>query len=136
MIVEALKRITAGIAVGGIYTFVVLSFVKFYGVDATVSEIWLGMLGSLVVGIYFGLSSFIFEVHDWSYLKQTVIHFSLSITVYFIIALSAGWVPFTPLAILSSALVWIAFYTLVWTGFYIYFKKVEASLNEELRKKN
>lgn len=135
MIVEALKRITTGIAIGGIYTFIVLSFVKFYGVDATVSEIWLSMLGSLVIGIYFGLSSFIFGVQEWSYLKQTVIHFNLSITVYFIIALSTGWVPFTPLAILSNALVWIAFYTLVWTGFYIYFKKVEASLNEELQKK-
>lgn len=46
MIVEALRRITAGIAVGGLYTFIVLSFVNFYGVDATVSEIWLSMLGS------------------------------------------------------------------------------------------
>lgn len=136
MIVEMLKRITAGIAVGGLYTFIVLSFVKFYEVDATVSEIWVSMLGSLIIGIYFGLSSFIFEVHNWSYLKQTIIHFSLSIIVYFIIGLSTGWVPFTPLAILTSALVWVAFYILVWTGFYIYFKKMEASLNEELQKKN
>ncbi|MBY7142167.1 DUF3021 domain-containing protein [Virgibacillus sp. NKC19-3] len=135
MIVEALKRVTSGIAVGGVWTFVVLSILKFNHIEATVSDIWISMLGSLIIGIYFGLSSFIFEVDNWSHLKTTAIHFSLSIAVYFIIAFSAEWVPFTPFAIITSALIWILIYILVWTGWFIYFKKIEASLNEEVRKK-
>lgn len=136
MMIEVLKRMTTGIAIGGIFTFIVLSFIKFYEVEASVQEIWLGMLGSLVIGIYFGLSSFIFEVNEWSFLKQTFIHFILSIVIYNIVALSTGWVPFRLSAIVLSGLVWILIYTLVWVSFYQYFKKVEASLNEELQKKN
>lgn len=136
MMIEVLKRMTTGIAVGGLFTFIVLSFVMFYEVEASVQQIWISMLGSFAIGIYYGLASFIFEVNEWSYLKQTFIHFLLSIVIYFIIALSTGWVPFTLSAIIISGLVWIIIYTLVWAGFYQYYKKVEATLNEELQKKN
>lgn len=135
MIIEILKRSMTGIAVGGIYTFIALTIMKFNHIEGTISEVWLHMLAAFVLGIYYGLSSFIFENDGWSPLKMTVIHFSLSIIVYFIIAFSIGWVPLHPLSIILGILAFIVIYALYWTGYYLYYKKIEASMNEHLPKK-
>ncbi|GAB3046375.1 DUF3021 domain-containing protein [Virgibacillus ainsalahensis] len=135
MIIEILRRITTGIAFGGIFTFIALSIMKFNNLEASVSEVWQHMLASLVVGIYFGLSSFIFEMNESSYLKKTIIHFSISIIFYFIVALTVGWIPVTPWAFIGSILVFMLIYSLFGTGYYLYYKKVEAALNNELQKK-
>lgn len=124
-----------GIAFGGIITFIALTIVNFTDTDVSVSQIWIYMLCSFILGIYFGLASFIFEDNGWSELKATVIHFIMSIAVYFIIALFiAKWIPFTLSAILLSFLVFIVIYVLFWIGYYLYYKKVEESMNTNLRK--
>jgi len=135
MIVEGIKRSMIGIAYGGIITFIALTILKYTGTEASVSEIWFYMLCSLILGIYFGLSSLIFVDNGVSMLKQTVIHFMMSIVFYFIIALSAGWIPFTLSAILWSSLFFIIIYAVSWTGYYLYYKRVEASMNANLQKK-
>ncbi len=82
MIIEALRRSMMGIALGGIFTFVVLTIVKFTGADATVDQIWLYMLCSFILGIYFGLASFIFDDNGWSSLKkQSFIFFCPSLFI-------------------------------------------------------
>ncbi|WP_068672137.1 DUF3021 domain-containing protein [Oceanobacillus sp. Castelsardo] len=137
MIVEAVKRSMMGIALGGIFTFIALTVVMFTGADATVVQIWIYMLCSLIIGIYFGLASFIFEDNGWSYLKKTVIHFFLSIAVFFTITLFiADWIPFSVAAISVSFVVFIFVYAVFWMGYYLYYKKVEAELNASLKKKN
>ncbi|KPH73600.1 DUF3021 domain-containing protein [Oceanobacillus caeni] len=137
MIVEAVKRSMMGIALGGIFTFIALTVVMFTSTDAAISQIWIYMLCSFILGIYFGLASFLFEDNGWSYLKKTAIHFCLSIAVYFTIALFiADWIPFSLAAILISFLVFIFVYAVFWMGYYLYYKKVEASLNASLKKKN
>ncbi|WP_164670836.1 DUF3021 domain-containing protein [Virgibacillus doumboii] len=137
MIIEAIKRSMTGIAFGGIVTFIALTIVKFTGTNASVSQIWNYMLCSFIIGIYFGLASFIFEDNGWSYLKQTVIHFILSIVIYFIISLFiANWIPFTIAAILFSFLGFIFVYALFWIGYYLYYKKVEESMNANLPNKD
>ena len=96
MIIEALRRSMMGIALGGIFTFVVLTIVKFTGADATVDQIWLYMLCSFILGIYFGLASFIFDDNGWSSLKKQSFIFFLSIAVYFVIVFFiAKWIPFS-----------------------------------------
>lgn len=136
MIVEGIKRSMIGISFGGIITFIALTIVNFTGTDATVSEIWLYMLFSFILGIFFGLSSFIFTENGMSMLKQTVIHFFMSIVVYFIIALFAGWVPFTLIAILLASLTFAFIYAVFWTAYYLYYKKIEESMNANLPKKD
>lgn len=135
MMIEILKRMTTGIAFGGIFTFIALSIMKIYEVEASVSEIWLHMLASFLIGIYFGLSSFIFNDNGWSYLKKTIIHFSASIIFYYIIALPVGWVSFKPLAIVGSIFAFILVYCLFSTGYFLYYKKVADALNDELLKR-
>lgn len=134
MIKEALRRSIYGIAMGGIATFIAITILKFTGTHVTVSEIWFHMLLSFILGIYFGLSSLIFSENGMSILKQTVIHFMLSIVVYFIVAFIGEWVPFTPFAIIISALIFTAIYSFYWTGYYLYYTKVAEKLNENLNR--
>ncbi|MFB1052044.1 DUF3021 domain-containing protein [Paraliobacillus sp. JSM ZJ581] len=136
MIIEAIRRSLMGVALGSMFTFIILTIVNFTDTDASVSQIWFYMLWSLVLGIYFGLSSFVFEDNEWSYLKQTCIHFIMSIAVYFFIALFiTKWIPFSLIAILVSCIVFIFIYAIFWTGYYLYYKKVEKTLNASLKKK-
>lgn len=135
MIFEVVKRIFTGIAWGGLVTFFSLTILMINDINPDISTIWLYMLASFVMGIYFGLAAFIFIIDSWSPLKKTVIHFSLSITVYFSIAFPIGWVPLTPLAIIMSSVSFLLFYIVFWSGYTLYYKKIEESLNDSLQKK-
>lgn len=136
MVLEGLKRAMMGIAYGGIFTFIILTVIHFTEIETTISQIWISMLCSFILGIYFGISSLIFEEDRWSILKQTVIHFILSISFYMIIALFAGWIPLTIIAILLASLFFAIFYMIYWVSYYFYYKKVEKSLNDSISKKD
>lgn len=136
MIKEIVKRSITGIAFGGIATFIALTIMKFAHIEGNISEVWNHMLASFVLGIYFGLASFIFETERWSPLGKTIIHFSLSILVYFIIAIPLIWIPFNFIAIGIGIVLFSIVYSVYWTGFYLYFKRVEVSMNEQLERKN
>lgn len=132
---EILKRVMIGIAYGGIYTFIALTILMFLEITPPIFQTWLYMLAGLMLGIYFAVASFIFEVEAWSPLKKTIIHFALSIVLYFMIALSVGWVPFTIKAILIAIIIFTAIYCVYWFGYLMYYKRVEDDLNKNLHKK-
>ena len=133
---EILKRTMYGIAYGGIYTFIALTILMILQITPPISQTWLYMLAGLILGIYFAVASFIFEVESWSPLKKTVIHFALSIVLYFIIALSVGWVPLTLKAIVIATFIFTGIYCIYWFGYLIYYKRVEDNLNKNLQKRN
>ena len=135
MIKDISKRIITGIAFGGVVTFIFITFLMIKEIDITASEVWQNMLGSFALGIYFGLGSLIFEYDIWSPLKRTMLHFSLSLIVYFFVALPLEWVPFTLPAVLVTIILFTLVYAINWTGFWIYFKKVEASMNDVVEQK-
>ncbi|MDV2887700.1 DUF3021 family protein, partial [Alkalihalophilus pseudofirmus] len=91
MILEILKRSMLGIAFGGIFTFIALTIMKFNAFEATVSEIWMHMGASFLIGIYFGISSLIFGDSGSNIIKKSIIHFILSYSVWLIIAGTVGW---------------------------------------------
>ncbi|WP_026907339.1 DUF3021 domain-containing protein [Paucisalibacillus globulus] len=134
MIKEVIKRCLVGIAIGGLWTFGVLTFMHVANIEATVSEIWINMLCSFILGIYYGLSSFIFESNDWSILKQTVIHFIMSITIFSIIATSIGWVKINMTSILWTSIIFITIYAIIAICFYRHYKKIEENMNANLEK--
>lgn len=133
---EILKRTMYGIAYGGITTLIALTILMIYQINPPISTIWLYTLMGFILGIYFGLASFIFEFEMWSPLKKTIIHFTSSIGCYLIIALSIGWVPFKIKAIIITTLVFIIVYAIFWLAYRTYYKRIEASLNKDLQKKN
>src|SRR5690625_1427405 len=134
MKIEILKRAMFGIAYGGISTFIALTVLMILEINSPVSQIWLYTLAGFMIGIYFGVASFIFEIDHWSPLKTTVIHFLLSIVFYFMIALSIGWIPFTLTAIIISIFIFTAVYCVYWLGYRTYYKRVEDNLNKNLQK--
>lgn len=124
-----------GIAYGGIFTFVFLTIAIINEMNTSIIIIWKSMLASFIIGIFFGLASFIFEHEGWSPLKKIVIHYSLSIACYFAITLFIGWVPLHFKAILITFIIFSINYTIYWFGYSLYYKKLEASLNEGLSKR-
>ncbi|MFA1820936.1 DUF3021 domain-containing protein [Virgibacillus oceani] len=135
MILEILRRSMLGMAFGGIFTFIALTIMRIYEVESTVSEIWMHMGASMLLGIYFGISSLIFGDDGSNILKKSVIHFFLSYSVFLIIGGTVGWVPLSIPAILGSTLLFILMYMLNLSGWYLYFKKIETTLNDHLQNK-
>src|SRR5699024_11622642 len=88
MMLQLWRIIISGVAWGGFITFVALTVLVLTETEAPVTKVWLYMGGSLFLGVYFGLAGFIFIVERWSPLKKTIIHFILSLCVYFIVAFS------------------------------------------------
>src|SRR5690625_378774 len=133
MMIEMVKRSMTGIAFGGIATFGALTIMKILSIEASINEVWMNMSGSLIIGIYFGLSSFIFERNVWSPLKRTIIHYCLSLFVYYCVAIPVGWVPFTPLYLGLGLILFTIIYVIFWLGSYLYYKYEINSLNTYLK---
>lgn len=133
MVYKLFQKSVSGIAWGGFITFIALTILMVNDIDPPIDKIWFYMLMSFILGIFFGIASFIFELETWSPLKKTVIHFSLTIIVFFIIALSIGWIPVSFWAIVVSIIIFVALYVLYWSGFYLYYKKIENDLNNSLK---
>ncbi|MGF2616291.1 DUF3021 domain-containing protein [Rossellomorea vietnamensis] len=132
--IDLLRRSLIGLGFTAIFTFTALTILKLLNVDAAVSDIWLSMLGSMVMGIYFGASSKLFEVDQWSPLKQTSIHFLLSIFLWFPLALYIGWLPFNFIPIVLGVAGFIVVYLIFWFAFYSYFKKLESEMNNTVKR--
>lgn len=90
---------------------------------------------SCLVGFYFASSSVIFELEDWSLLKQTIIHFVLSVLVYFPCAIYAKWMPSDLVPIILFILLFVFIYFVFWISFKRYWSKKVKEINSRLNKK-
>lgn len=136
MIFELLKRALIGAGFAGILTVIFLTYLVNASVDAEVSDIWLNMLGSMLMGVYFGCSSIIFDKEGWSPLKQLSIHFVLSGLVLFSVgSLITGWIPFDAKALGMSLLIFIVSYAVFMAGTYTYLKLQTKAMNDSIQKK-
>ncbi|KAB7704705.1 DUF3021 family protein [Bacillus aerolatus] len=131
---EFLKRSSVGVSIAGILTFIALTVMMLNDVEASVSQIWLNMLGSIVIGIYFGTASMLFDIESWSLLKATSIHFVLSLFVYYPLAVYIGWIPLAAVPIILSFVTFTIIYCLFWFGTRLYLRKMERSINASIRK--
>lgn len=137
MIVELTRRAMFGIGFSGIFTFITLTILNYRSIEASIAEVWLHMLASLVIGIYFGIASLIFDYDEWSPLKQIVLHFLLSSLVFFPIAtLLTGWIPLQLSSIVIGICMFVLTYGVCMTVAYLYFKKQEEELNRSVRTNN
>ncbi|MBM7702461.1 DUF3021 domain-containing protein [Metabacillus iocasae] len=133
MIVKLLTRSFAGLGFGAIMMLIFLFIFYVQGIEEiNLSLLLVNMIGSLFIGMYWGVSSCIFENGRWSPLKQLVIHFILSVLVYYPIAISLGWLPLGVIEIFISFFIFLFIYMTIWFGMRVYFKKLEDSLNKLL----
>lgn len=135
MVINIVKRVVGGISCGAILTFIALTIMMLTDTEGTVGEIWLNMLASMFLGVYFALAGFIFEYDKWSPLKQLIIHFFLSLFVWLPIATYVGWIEIKPSSLLLGLVIFIIIYTIFWLSFRYYFRKQAEALNNSVRRK-
>ncbi|WP_028543720.1 DUF3021 domain-containing protein [Paenibacillus taiwanensis] len=133
MIIDMVKRISVGFCYAAIITFISLTVLMLNDAEVSVRVLWLNMLGSMIIGAYFGLASFIFTYDKWSPLKQLIVHYVLSLIVYFSTAFLIGWIPPIFTALMMSLVIFSAIYTLFWLGYRSYYRKQAKELNDSVR---
>lgn len=134
MVNEMLRRSFYGLGFAAVITFAFLTAMTIQSIDVGVEVIWKNMLGSMMIGIYFGIASLLFEIERWSPLKQTAVHFVLSIVVWLPLGIYLGWVPLDPVALFVVLVMFIAFYVIFWFAGYLYLKRIENDINQNIKK--
>lgn len=89
-------------------------------------------LGSIFCGWFFTVSPLYFENPKLRLIQQTGLHFITIFILYFILAFGIGWIPFTVKVFLVMLGVFLIFYSIIWTAFYLYFRKQVQKLNSEI----
>lgn len=128
-----LIRSILGIFFGAFLSVLMTNAVVLSGQETLDSGLFLrNSIGSMLCGWFFTASTLYFENHKWSLAKQTAAHFVTIIVLYFVLAVGIGWFPFTVSSMLLMIAVFLFFYALFWTAFYLYFKNQARKMNEEL----
>lgn len=133
MIMEMIRRGFFGMSFSAIITFVALTIITFNNLEVLASELWVHMLGSLTLGVFWGMASLLFDTDHLSPMRQIVTHFSLSIIVFYPIALGIGWIPFKMIAIVVSLITFVIIYIVFWFSIHFYLRKMAASLNHAIK---
>lgn len=85
-----------------------------------------------IIGTTFAATTVIFEMDNWSLLRQTILHFIITSIVMYIAGFLCGWFPHK----LSSTLIWfgifIVIYVIFWISFSSYYKNKVKKMNEAL----
>lgn len=136
MIYKVLPRLMVGIAYSGLQLFAVLTWVVFNNIHVTVEQIWWNGLGGILLGIYFGLASFLFEIERWSILRQIATHYVLSFSAFYIVAISVGWLPpMHGMAFVISLAIFTVIYLIIAYVVRRYLSKQAEEMNESLKKR-
>lgn len=90
---------------------------------------------SSIIGFYCAGISIIFDIEEWSLLRQTTTH-SVAMFPYFLVSIYAGWMPINLIGKVIFILIYILVYVIIWFSIRKYWKKKAKELNEELKKRN
>ena len=144
---EAVKRAIMGFIYGVFIgqTILILESLmardgNFYPVAASLVELAGTKIGAVIIqyfltgiiGTTFAATTVLFEMDNWSLLRQTIIHFIITSIVMYIAGFLCGWFPHK----LSSTLIWfgifIVIYVIFWISFSSYYKNKVKKMNEAL----
>ena len=95
------------------------------------------VLGSVGIGLGFGIPSTVYEKDNLSPVMQTLIHMGTGCIVMSVIAFVVGWVPVQAGigAVIVTILGELALAFMIWGIYYLHMKKVAKELNEKLMQK-
>ena len=144
---EAVKRAIMGFMYGVFIgqTILILESLmardgNFYPVAASLVELAGTKIGAVIIqyfltgliGTTFAATTVLFEIDNWSLLRQTILHFIITSIVMYIAGFLCGWFPHK----LSSTLIWfgifIVIYVIFWISFSSYYKNKVKKMNEAL----
>lgn len=90
---------------------------------------------SVLCGFYLAGVSVVFDIEEWSMLRQTITH-SIAMLPYFPIAYYAGWMPKSDIGITLFIANYFVVYVIIWISFKKYWEKKAKEINLELKKRN
>ena len=85
-----------------------------------------------IIGTTFAATTVIFEMDNWSLLRQTITHFVITSIVMYIAGFLCGWFPHTVVSTLIWFGVFIVVYVIFWICFSMYYKNKVKKINEAL----
>lgn len=86
------------------------------------------------LGMVFAIGSVVWEIESWSILKQTVIHFCISVVVLLPVAYLGHWMEHSVWGITSYFLIFIGLYCMIWGIQYSVWKRKIQEINQKLEK--
>ncbi|AIF45341.1 DUF3021 domain-containing protein [Virgibacillus sp. SK37] len=128
-----LIRSMIGLGYGGLFTFTYMSILLFSHYKIELSQLWFTTLAFMLIGLYFGLSSFIYSSEKWSMLKKTIVHFMLSILAFYIIMLSTGIIPADIWTLLANFIIFTLIYSGFWFGHILYYRRIIKEMNNSIK---
>ncbi len=113
---------------------------NFYAVSAALVDLAGTNLGAVIIqyfltgimGAVFASSSVIFEMDEWSLLRQTITHFVIVSVLSYIAGFLCRWFPHTVVSTLIWFGVFIVVYIIFWVCFMLYYKNKVKKINEAL----
>jgi uncharacterized membrane protein YesL len=132
---EIMKRGLIGIMIGLCigYTFVVIMTLSNGSYTFDGKNLMQNYMYAILVGFYMASVTVVFDVEEWSLLKQTLIH-SLLNCPYIIVAFVIGWAPTSIFLRGVFVLIYIAIYAVIWLCFKYYWTRKAKELDNDLRR--
>ena len=130
-----LFRSAVGILFGAFIAVLLTNSVVYFGDQEVLDgQLFLkNSFGSIFCGWFFTVSPLYFENTNLRLSQQTGLHFVTVVVLYFILAFGIGWVPFNIASFLLTLGLFIIFYAIFWTAFYLHFRNQANKLNAELQ---
>ena len=85
-----------------------------------------------LLGTTFASTTVLFEMDEWSLLRQTITHFIITSIVMYIAGFLCGWFPHTVVSTLIWFGVFVVVYVIFWICFSMYYKNKVKKINEAL----
>lgn len=93
-------------------------------------------LSAVLAGIGSAGGSIVYTFENWSSRKQTVVHFVVGLSTYFLAAYIGQWFKFSfDFVFFITILTSIVIFWIIWFIFYLLDKKDEKSINDKLKKR-
>lgn len=95
-------------------------------------------IGTLVIGLGFGLPTFVYDNDNMSVAAQTLIHMGIGCIVMTITAFVVGWIPTEKGAgaVIGTIAGEIAIAFIIWLFFYAYNRKLAKQMNQRIAEMN
>ena len=113
---------------------------NFYAVSASLLELAGTKIAAVIIqyfltgiiGLTFASTTVIFEMDEWSLLRQTITHFIITSIVMYVAGFLCGWFPHTVGSTLAWFGVFVVVYLIFWICFSLYYKNKVKKMNEAL----
>lgn len=136
---KLIKCIYNGISSGCIFFVFICISQSIFGNETFMNNIYNDFtkhaLGTILVGMGFGTTPFIYTFKNISMFAKTSIHFIVGMTIFFSTSLYLNWMPFPQKAtmLIIEVLISTTIFFAIWAYFYYINKKEAKRINERIK---